>query len=117
RRAPDLTLCGTVRSSSSELLPGLVGIEQVRTPLVDDHPLIRQQLIIFPGLGMDLEQLPLCHALAVANKVIDTFGIKAPIWCWFNDQRIIFSTLGDHVIFQGNEKHRQPRVTLAPRTA
>src|SRR5699024_8063587 len=89
-------LCGTFRSSCSELLPGLVGIEQVRTPLVDDHPLIRQQLIIFPSLGMDLEQLPLCHALAVANKVIDTFGIKAPIWCWFNDQRVIFSTLGDH---------------------
>ena len=66
---------------------------------------------------MDLEQLPLGHALAVRYKITDPFGLDTSVLRRLGADSFAVATLLNYVVFQGDKEEGKPRISLPARTA
>ena len=110
-----LQLCYPLRGSLTEILQCLFRIEDCRAALIDDDPLIREELGVLPGLGVDLQQLAFGYALAVLHKILDALLLNQPVRAGVGGDEFAVAAGQDEFVLQGHVEHGIPGVTLAPR--
>ncbi len=113
RDAFSLQGIGLIHVVVAQVVPCRVRIQQFVAAAVDDVSLILDQLVVFPGSGMNVQHLAFGHALAVVHEVEDFLLLEQSIFVGLGLQFFPSSAHGDHVILNRDEVDAGAGVTLA----
>ena len=95
---------GALRGTFGEFTPSSVGVEEYCTALVQNIAVVCEQLVVLPGLRVDLQQLSLGDALAVLDETLRAVAGDTAVRFRLRSELLAVAAGGDDVVVEGDKE-------------